>query len=136
MDKRLYKGNYLLLAFLVLSSIGLGGCAAVVLGGAAAGAGAGTVAYIKGELQATEGVPIDRAWSAARGAVEEMKFVVTSEERDAVKGRINALGVDNRKIQISLNRKSESVTQVNIRVGVFGDEAVSRLILERMRARY
>lgn len=130
------RKSCVLLTLLVLSSLLVGGCAAVVLGGAAAGAGAGTVAYIKGELQATEGVSLDRAWSAARGAVQEMKFVVTNEERDAVRGKINALGVDNRKIQIKLERRSESVTQVNIRVGVFGDETVSRLILERMRARY
>jgi hypothetical protein len=45
----------------------LTGCAgALIVGGAAVGAG--TVAYVTGELKAVEEAPLDRGWSATRKA--------------------------------------------------------------------
>jgi len=114
----------------------LQGCGALILGGAAAGVGAGTVAYIKGELKSTESVDIATAWRAGKQTLEDMGFVITREDRDAVKGKLVALGVDNRKIRIKFERKGDHVTEVNIRVGTLGDEEVSRLILSKMRERY
>ncbi len=129
--------RYVLIALVLgVGSVLVSGCVAAVVGGAAAGAGAGTVAYIKGELRAMEPVSFDRAWSASKGALDSMDFVITEEDRDAVKGKLLALGVDNKKVRISLKRESAKVTRVNIRVGTFGDETVSRFILEKIRERY
>jgi len=112
------------------------GCVAAVVGGAAAGAGAGSVAYIKGELHSTESVSFDRAWSAAKSAMNDMGFVITDEDKDAVKGKILALGVDNKKVRVEFSREAMYVTKLKIRVGTFGNEKVSRLILDKIREHY
>ena len=112
------------------------GCAAVLLGGGAAAAGAGTILFIKGELQSTENVSIDKAWRATVLAVDDLGFVVTSKEKDAVSAKLNALTADNKEVKITLNRKADKATQIAIRVGTFGDESLSRLILDKIRERY
>src|SRR5712692_2182711 len=125
---------------LLITILGMGllmnsGCAAVLIGGAAAG-GAGAVLYVKGELHSTEGVPLDRAWDATQAAVNDMRFTVTAKDKDAVSATLMALTTDNTTIQITLNRNADNLTEILIRVGTLGDESMSRLILERIRKRF
>lgn len=125
----------LIMAILGISLLLNTGCAAVLLGGAAA-AGAGTILYVKGELQSTDDVSIDKAWRATILAVDDLGFVVTSKEKDAVSARLTALTADNKEVKITLNRKADKVTQIAIRVGTLGDESLSRLILDKIREHY
>ncbi len=129
-----YK-KYSIMAILGISLLLNTGCAAVLLGGGAA-AGAGTILYVKGELQSTEDVPIDKAWRATVLAVDDLGFAVTSRKKDAVSARLTALTADNKDVKITLNRKAEEVTHIGIRVGTFGDESLSRLILDKIREQY
>ncbi len=80
------------------------GCAAVLLGGAAAG-GASTVPYVRGELHSTEGVSLDRAWDATQAAIKDMGFIVTAKDKDAVSATLVTLTADSKKIKIILNKK-------------------------------
>ncbi len=111
------------------------GCAAVLVGGAAAGT-AGAVLYVKGELHSTEDVSLDRAWNATEAAIKDMGFIVTTNEKDAVSATLVALTADSTKIKIVLNIKADNVTEISIRVGTFDDESMSRLILENIRKRF
>jgi len=106
------------------------GCAALVVGGAA---GAGAVAYVRGELKALEDVPLDQAWPAAKQAMSDLEFSVTSAEKDAFNGNLIARGAGDKKIVVSLKKESDAVTEIKIRVGTFGDEAMSRKILETIK---
>jgi hypothetical protein len=106
------------------------GCAALVVGGAA---GAGTVAYVRGELKAVEDVTLDHAWPAAKQAMSDLEFAVTSAEKDAFHGELVARGAGDKKIVVKLERQSDAVTEIKIRVGTFGDEAMSREILETIQ---
>ncbi|MBU6391432.1 MAG: DUF3568 family protein [Planctomycetota bacterium] len=107
------------------------GCAGLLVGG---GAGAGTVAYIKGELKSTEEASIDRTWEAAQEAVKDLEFVITSKEKENTSSaKLIARDARDKKIEIELKKVSEHLTKVTIRVGVFGDESLSRLILERLK---
>jgi hypothetical protein len=110
------------------------GCALLLIGGGAA-AGVGTVAYIKGELRTTQEISFERAWNATTGAVEEMGFVITQDEKDALSGMIVARGTDDQKITIHIKKQSEKLTDIRIRVGAFGDETRSQLILDKIKAR-
>jgi hypothetical protein len=107
-------------------------CALVVAGAA----GAGTVAYVRGELKAVEDVPLDRAWSAAKQAMSDLEFSVTKAEKDAFNGDIIARGAGDKKIVVKLERQSDDITEIRIRVGTFGDEAMSREILETIKKRF
>lgn len=110
------------------------GCVVAAVGVGAA-AGAGTVAYLKGELKALEDANIDRVWSATEGAVNELNFIVTNKVKDSVSAKLDALTADNKSIHITLKRKTGSLTEIVIRIGTFGDEKLSMLILEKIQKR-
>lgn len=119
-------------AMICLSLLLSYGCALVV-GGAA---GAGAVAYVRGELKALEDVTLDRAWPAAKQAMSDLEFMVTDSEKDAFNGRLTARGAGDKKIVVSLKKESDAVTEIRIRVGSFGDEAMSRKILETIKKHF
>lgn len=124
-----------LLSIMLIGLVFLSNCgcvAALLVGG---GAGAGTVAYLKGELKSTEEASIDRTWEAAQKAMEDLEFVVTSKEKDAFSAKLIAYRVNDKKIEINFQKASEKTTEVRIRAGVFGDESLSLMILERIRKR-
>lgn len=112
----------------------LTGCAGALLVGGAA-VGAGTVAYVTGELKAVEEAPLDQVWNATRKAVDDLEFVTTRANKDALTGKLTALGADKKKIHINLKKKTRNLTEIRIRVGTFGDEMVSRTILDKIKAR-
>jgi hypothetical protein len=126
--------NRSLIAAMVLLSLLLSyGCAALLVGGAA---GAGAVAYVRGELKSIEDVSLDQAWPAAKQAMSDLELVVTSSEKDAFNGELTARGAGDKKIVVKLTKQSDAVTEIKIRVGAFGDEAMSRKILESIKKRY
>jgi len=110
------------------------GCVVAAVGVGAA-AGAGTIAYLKGELKALEDANIDRVWRATEGAVNELNFIVTNKVKDAVSAKLDALTADNKSVHITLKRKTDSLTEITIRIGTFGNEELSRLILEKIQKR-
>jgi hypothetical protein len=123
---------FVMMAGAVLSSLLLTGCLAALVAGAAAGAGA--VAYGKGELKATEAVSLDRAWSATQQAFEELELLGEGKEKDALSARIEAQGVDDKRIVVRLRRIDPELTEIRIRVGVLGNEPYSRLIYDQIRS--
>ncbi|MBI3417471.1 MAG: DUF3568 family protein [Verrucomicrobia bacterium] len=129
-----FKTGVYLLSLALVSLIATG-CAAVLIGGGVA-AGVGTVAYVRGELKTTESVPLARAWSASLAAVKDLQFLVLEKQKDGLNGRITARGADDKKIQIALKMLNEKTTEIRIRVGTFGDETQSRLILDRLKKHF
>jgi len=120
----------ILLAVVVLLT--QAGCAVVLLGGAAA-AGAGTVAYVKGELRSTLEASLDQAWQAAQAAVQELEFAATTQEKDALAARLVARTAGDKKVEIKLKRISDTAVEARVRVGTFGNESFSHQVLERIR---
>lgn len=117
----------------VLTSLPLvwsAGCIAV----AAAGAGAGTVAYIRGELDASLSNNLDVVDGATNRAIEQLRFAKISESADAIARVITLRTAEDKKIEVKLTRTSDAVTRVRIRVGIFGDETLSRMLLEKIQA--
>ena len=122
---------------MVVTIVGLlftSGCALFVVGGAAA-AGAGTVAYVRGELRSTEAATFDKTWSATLAAMKDLEFAVTAKEKDAITGKLTARGAGDKKIQITVNKQSGTTTEIRIRVGTFGASMLSHTILDKIHAR-
>lgn len=126
MSKKLLRS--ILLGLILTSN---GGCVAALLVGG--GAGAGTVAYLKGELKSMEDASLDKTWKAAQKALEDVELTVTSKQKDAISAKLIAYGVNDKKTEVTLKKASGNLTEVRIRVGIFGDESLSRLILEKIR---
>jgi succinate dehydrogenase/fumarate reductase flavoprotein subunit len=119
------------LAVLAVGLATLAGCGALVAGAAA---GAGAVAYVRGELKATQEAPLDDVVNATQAAIAELRFTLTSSEADAVSGRFAASTADDKKIVINLRKVTAALTEIRIRVDVFGDEELSRLILDKIKS--
>jgi cytidylate kinase len=105
------------------------GCMAVVL----VGAGAGTVMYVRGDLEAVLSNDIDSVYQAAQKSLEQLELKVSSKVKDALAAKIVARDAQDKKITIKLNSTAENTTELNIRIGLFGDEVKSRLIYEQIQ---
>lgn len=122
--------NLLLIILLGIIVSSSSGCAALLVGG---GAGAGTIAYLKGDLRSLEEASLERVWEAAQKAIQELEFVVTSKQKDIFSAKFTAHGAQDKKVTVDLKKISDNLTEIKIRVGIFGDESLSRLLLERVR---
>jgi hypothetical protein len=127
-----YKRMVVML-FLGFTLILKGGCAALLVGGAA---GAGTVAYYYGELKATEEVSMRRAWSATQKAMTDLGYAITNKDKDAFYAELVARGAGDKKVKIRLESQTDTLTDIKIRVGTFGNESLSRRILDKIKKHY
>ncbi|MHC4128335.1 MAG: DUF3568 family protein [Planctomycetota bacterium] len=136
MDSRCV-GRKQLVAVLVLicSAVTLTGCTALLVGGAAA-AGAGSVAYVRGDLETTEEVSLETAWQAAHVAATNLELTELSGDRNGLSARVVARTTQDEKVTIMLEPRGQTTTRVSIRVGFFGNESKSLLVLDAMRRSY
>ncbi len=114
-----------LLALLALSP----GCGALLLVG---GAGTSAIAFATGELRATEPTPLAELDAACASAVDVLGYDEVETERDKDRIRWRARTAAGDPVDIRLLAKERDSTELRIRIGVFGDEAKSRLVLEQI----
>lgn len=124
--------DWILTVTIGLSVVIGNGCAVLPAGGAVA-AGTGTVIYVKGELQATVDGTMDRAWTASQAALKELQMPVTTEEKDARNGKLTARGAGDKKVTLRVKKVTGTSTEIGVRVGLWGDEAMSREILDKIK---
>lgn len=117
---------------LAMLSSGAPGCvpAAILAGGAAGAAG---VAWVKGRLEKTVAVPLDRVHQAALASLKAFELPVIKDRKDKMSAVVTARFADGKYVEIRLTSLAESSTKLSIRVGVFGDEARSRRLLKEIR---
>ncbi len=92
--------------------------------------------YVVGTLRSRERVSLNRAYIAAKGALSALGYVKTVDDKTAVAARLVARDKHDTKISVRLDWETPRITEVAIRVGLFGDESTSWLILKEMRKRY
>jgi len=111
-------------------------CAPTVVATAGFGAlQAGTTAFINGELESVQVAPLDTVYAATGQALRELQFIIVSERLGKESAAFHAQEVHGRSITIKLSAKSPVVTKTNIRVGLMGDQVMSRLIQGEIQAR-
>ena len=123
------KRQVLLIAMLVGSMLLLQGCVVAAVGLGAAS----TVAYIRGDLESMESETIDDVYDASLKALEELELRVTRKSKDALGAEIITYDAQDKKITIRLKSAAEKMTELSIRIGVFGSETKSRLIYQKIR---
>lgn len=109
----------------------LSGCIAVAAGGAAAGG----VAYLKGDLEAHMEARHHVVFRAIEDSVEAFGFFTLESVLDGASGRIVVRNAEDQRIIYRVKPLTEAVSTLNIRVGTFGDEALSRDLLTDVKAR-
>ncbi len=115
----------------------LPGCAApvVVVTAGVSALQVGTAAFINGEIEAAFAKPMPEMFVASEGALNDLKFPIRRSKLDEYNAYVYSNETQRRRIEIDLEKKSDTVTKINIRVGFFGDQAMSRLILATIQAR-
>ena len=102
---------------------------------AAAGAGAGVVAYVRGALKVNLPNDYEAVVTATRAAIKDLQFAPVSERKDALKAVFVARTALDKKVEISLENSSKQLTSIEIRVGVIGDEQLSLAVLDKLKSR-
>ncbi len=125
--------KHLLILSLVATLVAVltSGCAALAVGAAA---GAGVAAYKSGELISTEAASIDKTWVATEKAFKELQLLGEAKEKDGLAARVEATGAGDKRIIVKMRNQGDKLTEVRIRVGLFGDEGYSRKILEKIKS--
>jgi hypothetical protein len=109
----------------------LSGCTGLLVGGAAAGAGAGTVMYVQGDLEATLEQPRSEVVEASRQAIADMGLRITDEKETDEDWIFECVRNDGKSVAVKVRELTPAMSRVYIRVGTFGDEAYSWRLLEK-----
>lgn len=128
--KPTFRSRFLACLLVLAPVLWTSGCLAV----AAGAAGAGAVAWVRGELDATVSHRFDRVDAAANRAIQQLELVKVKESRSAIDAEIIARTGQDKRIVVKLDRVGDQLTRVRIRVGLIGDESLSRLILDKINS--
>jgi hypothetical protein len=112
-----------------LAAVTSGGCGALLLLG---GAGTSAIAFATGELQSTEDTALSDLDLACGEAVGRLGYSEIEITREADRVRYRAVSAGGEPVDIRLKAVGPTRTELRIRIGVFGDEAISRLVLEEI----
>ena len=123
------KRQVLSILLLVGAGMFVGGCVVAAVGAGAAG----TVAFIRGDLEAAEAKKLDVVYDATLKALEELELPVSQKSKDKMSALIVAHDARSKKIKIKLHATTEETTKISIRVGWFGSESKSRMIYEEIQ---
>ena len=116
------------LTILVLIAMTQGGCLL-----AAAGAAGGTVAYMKGDLEADLDAAPDAVIEATKRAAKELKFTTEYAHGSRLDGRAKLRTAAGKEIFIKVESRGQNFSHVSIRVGTFGDDSLSNQVLAEIR---
>lgn len=108
------------------------GCFAAFLAGS--GVGVATIGYLKGELVAVENASVTRVYKASKRAIKDLELKLITDEKDALTAKLVAHGVAKKKYTILIKRENSKETELRIRIGTFGDEERSYIVLEKIEA--
>jgi hypothetical protein len=117
------------LLLFVFVSMQMEGCVALVAGGAA---GAGTVVYIKGQLDEDINAPVSRVFGASISALKDLGLPLIEERHDRLSAKIKSEFADGSDVWIEIESLTSQSCKITIRVGIMGDEYKSRQILDRI----
>jgi len=112
------------------------GCIALVVG---AGAGAGTFAYVNGNLSRTYQANYETTYAVCKGILEDMKQTILEEKTDGTQTTIRSHRADETLMTISVRIIDPEWTEVSVRTGHIGvwkkeiSEQFHEFIAERIK---
>lgn len=127
--------NYgIMLLFVMWTMPLMSGCA-VALFGAGAGAGVAGATYVMGKLEDEINAPVSKVQRAAVAALKSLELPVDKQRGDKLAAELESETADQKKVWISITSLTSSRSKIVIRVGLLGDEARSRQILQAIHMR-
>jgi len=118
--------------FFSLLLVNVYGCAALLIGGAAGGAG--TAVWLSKKLTEEVSAPFDRAIEAAKSGLKSLNLEVTKETKEENIAQIKSKYTDGKTIWIDIRRMTDTNSQIEVRVGaVTGDKEAANKILNAIK---
>ncbi len=117
-----------ILLCLLVASLGTG-CGLFLLVG---GAGTSAIAFATGELRSMEASSLAAVDAACESAINTLGYDEIEKTSQPGNIRWKAVTASRDPVDIHLVEKKPEQTELRIRIGVFGDEARSRLVLEQI----
>lgn len=108
------------------------GCPAALFGAGAA-VGAGALVWQSGWLRVNIPEPMERVHRAAKAAVADFKAAIEEEKLKTSSGIVDATMPDGRRVVVETRLVGPKETQVRIRVGLWGDQAISLQLYEQIK---
>jgi len=113
----------------VAGSVFLSGCMLAAVGAGAAG----TVAYVKGDLEASEAKKLDVVYEATKKAMKDLELSITSDAKDALSATVVARDAQDKKATVRLIAITENSTSISVRFGTFGNETKSTMLYNKIK---
>jgi hypothetical protein len=92
-------------------------------------------AYSLGHLDAMVSASPQRVVEAATRVLEEMEIQLVTSAASGVDGKVSGRTALDKRIDITVHRQDTETTKLSIQVGTFGEEALSREIYDRIKAK-
>ena len=123
----------LLIGIVFTSTLMLNSCV-LLLGAAAVGVGAGTVAYIQGTYTMNMDGSVVTVYNAAIKAVQDddnlvMKIKTIKSSEGSISGTTK---IDNTDFKVEVKKLTNNSSEVSIKFGVFGDREASELLMKKI----
>ena len=99
---------------------------------AAAGAATAGVLYVKGVAQKTYPYPVERTFDAAIISLEQSSVTVYERNADAMSARIEGRLASGDKLMVALKAVGDNATEVQVRIGTWGDREQSQYIFSQI----
>ena len=106
----------------------MSGCVAVAVGAAG---GAATYAVVTGTLSKVVDADVIQVYDATTAAMKKLEFPIQESTKDGVYAKVLAQNAQGDSVRVVVETTKQG-TQIKIRVGNFGNEAVSRKILSEI----
>ncbi|MCC6347952.1 MAG: DUF3568 family protein [Nitrospirales bacterium] len=91
--------------------------------------------YSQGKLQVTFADTLFRTFGAARAALTDNDIVINNVQHDMYGGTIEGNKKDGTSVSLVLQAKKPDMIVTTIKIGTFGDEALSRKISRNIESR-
>ncbi|MFA4943614.1 MAG: DUF3568 family protein [Lentisphaeria bacterium] len=132
--RRIGNGHWLALVMALAGGLLAAPGCVLFVAGAAAGAGAAGVAYVKGEMRGRMEAEPRGVEKAAVKAFEVLEIRKISAGASALDAEVVGRTATDKKVTVTAKAAGKAESDVAIRVGVFGDEALSRRIYDEIKA--
>ena len=119
--------NVLLTMTVGLMVVTTSGCVALLLG---AVAGAGSVVYVKGELEKNLDATVVKMHKASLAGLKDLDMFVLSDELNVHNASIRSEDAQGKKVTIRIDALTERSSKIKIRIGIVGNKTKSQIILD------
>ena len=118
------------LLFLSVVVVSQSGCFALLAGAAV---GAGTIAFVNGDLEYNFDASAEKVHNASVRALRKLALPISQDVSDTHNAKIKAKYADGKEVSISIEALTEKSSKLQIRVGTFGDQTRSENILNTIQ---